>query len=169
MSKKGKRIDDKQLSLFDYDARIDEYASLKSKIIEQAHEVKKAAHSWEEDCIEIAAAVKRSIKKSGMSREQLLDAINKFYGIDSAGKKARPVSIHMFNHFLSKPTEYPIPSYLIFAIQRITKSLEPCRAFADAEDAQVISGDEVRQMKIGKLDDALGQIQRLKRELKGRV
>lgn len=167
MSKKGKKLEG-QLSIFDYDSRIEKYTSLRSEIIEQAHEEKRPSHSWEEDCIEIAAAIKKAIKKSGKSREQIVDAVNNYYGIEGSGKKSKSVSIHMLNHYLSKPVEYPIPSYLIFAIQRITKSLGPCRVFADAEDAQVISGDEIRQIKIGKLDDALSQIQRLKRELKGR-
>ena len=34
--------------------------------------------------------------------------------------------------FLSKPAEYPMPAFYLFAIQRITESLEPARCLAEA-------------------------------------
>ncbi|HUU40435.1 MAG TPA: hypothetical protein VMW42_05810, partial [Desulfatiglandales bacterium] len=112
---------------------------------------------------------KRAIKQSGLSREQVVDAINEYFGwsTEAIGKNARkPLSIHIFNHYLSKPTQYPIPSFYIYAIQHVTGSLEPCISFTAAEDAKVISGDEVRQMTIGKLDETILEMQRLKKELR---
>jgi hypothetical protein len=120
---------------------------------------KKQGNSFEEDCIEMARAVKLALKKSGLSREQLVDEINSYYNFNK-------LSIHMFNHYLSKPAEYPIPGYLIYGIQRITGSLEPCRTLADSEGAKVITGDEVRQMTLGKIDENILELQRLKKELR---
>ncbi|MGD8388796.1 MAG: hypothetical protein PVG49_16740 [Desulfobacteraceae bacterium] len=175
MAKPKKRIDAKQMSFLDrdYDSKIEEYVALKTEILgaPPARDGREA-QSWEEDCIEIAAAIKAAIKASGLSRQQVVDAVNILYGWPadspkkSGEKKPRHLSIHMFNHYLSKPVEYPIPSYLIFAIQRVTSSLVPCIAFAEAEGAQVISGDEVRQMRLGKLDDTLIEMQRLKKALR---
>lgn len=176
MSKPQKRIDSRQLSIFDYDEKIEEYISIKEEILNTPVKNEKEAHSWEEDCIEIVSSIKKAIKMSGVSRKAIPDLVNKYYGwpsieefkkISLAKRKGlKHLSLEMLNHYLSKPTEYPIYAFYIYAIQRVTNSLEPCRSFAEAEDAQVISGDEVRHMRIGKLDDALSEIQKLKRELK---
>lgn len=164
MSKKRKRIDPNQLS-FDFDKKIDEYRTLKEEILEEGHKPsEKAFESYEEVCIQIAASIKKAIHSSGLSREQVVDEINRYFGWSDEKKS---LSIHMFNHYLSKPVRYPIPTFYIYAIQHITKSLEPTRALAEAEDAKVISGDEVRQMAMGKLDETILQMQRLKRELRG--
>lgn len=163
MSKRKKRIDPNQLSMFDYDIRIKEYRDLKEEILKTAPA--RTIESHEEACIEIAAAVKKAIRQSGMSREQMVDAINEYFGWIEKKKK---LSIHMFNHYLSKPVEYPLPAYFLFAVQAITKSLEPSKSLAEAEDAKVISGDEVRQMAIGKFDEAIIEMRRLKKELRGR-
>ena len=72
----------------------------------------------------------------------------------------------MFNHYLSKPAEYRLPAYYLFAIQRITESLEPAQCLAEAEDAKVISKGEVRQWALGKLDETIVEMQRLKKELR---
>ena len=161
MSKKGKKIDDRQLS-FDFDRSINEYRDLKCEIISEPKPVE--SHSYHEACIEIAAALKKMQRRSGLSREQLVDGVNEYF---SWQKSKKQLTIHMLNHYLSKPTLYPIPTYYIFAIQRVTGSLEICKMFADAEKARVISGEEVRQMALGKIDENILELQRLKRELRG--
>ena len=167
MSKK--RIDPNQLC-FDFDRHIEEYRGLKETLL--ACNNKDAApriENWEEGCIEQAAAIKKAIRQSNMSREQVVDAINDYFGWPRADAgKGKHLSIHMFNHYLSKPVEYPIPAFYLYAIQHITKSLAPTRSLAEAEDARVISGDEVRQMAVGKLDETILEMQRLKRELRGK-
>lgn len=118
-------------------------------------------------------AVKRAIRNTNMSREQMVDAINGYFGWRPPAKigpelngKRKFLSIHMFNHFLSKPMEYPMPAFYIFAIQRITESLELARIFAEVEEAKVICKDEERQLIVGKLDDHILEMQRLKKELR---
>jgi hypothetical protein len=176
MSKNKKRLDKNQMCLFD--STIDQYISLKTEILSPP-KPKRGAHSWEEECVEVAVAIKRAIKESGLSRDQVVDAVNEYYGwgneitdsrfeISEDKKTKKALSIHIFNHYLSKPYEYPIPAYLIFAIQKITGSLTPCRVFAEAEDAQVISGDEKRALTLGKLDETITEMQMLKKELRVR-
>lgn len=176
MSKAKKRLDNNQLSIFDYDAQINEYVALKTEILKKNETpAPPQAHSWEEACVEIAAACKSAIKKSGLSRELVVDAVNLYFGwstprtiTDTHGRtQHKGLSIHMFNHYLSKPSEYPLPAYLIFAIQNVTGSLAPCKVFAEAENAKVASGDEVRQMTLGKIDDNILELQRLKKEFRG--
>lgn len=168
MSKLCNKLD-KQLS-FDFDGKIKEYISLKEEVL-NGKPPPTPIGSYEETCIEIAAVIKLAIRKSGLSREQIVDGINEYFGATSPGvvggdKKGKTLSIHMLNHYLSKPSEYPIPTFYIYAIQRITKSLDPTRALAEAEDARVISGDEVRQMALGKLDETILEMQRLKKDLR---
>jgi len=165
MSKHKKRIESRQLVL-EFDRKIDRYVELKQEILSGGEGQQKRIESYEEICVEIAAAVKRAIRQSGLSREQAVDRINEFFGWD--GKGGKSLSIHMLNHYLSKPAQYPMPSFCIWAIQRITQSLEPVRAFAEAEGARVISGDEVRQMTLGKLDETIVEMQRLKKELRSK-
>ncbi|NPU84407.1 MAG: hypothetical protein HPY65_07945 [Syntrophaceae bacterium] len=162
MSKKRMKLDPNQRS-FDFDTPIQEYESLRVKLL-AAPEKSGRMESYEEGCIEIAATVKSALRASGMSREEMVDAINAYFG---ASDKHKRLSIHMFNHYLSKPAEYPLPAVLIFAIQNITGSLETISTLAKAEEARVINGEEVRKLAIGKLDDAIAEMQRLKKEFRG--
>jgi len=173
MAKKRTRVDPSQLSL-QFDQQIREYTDLKEEILTTHQELPQGHQSYEEACIEIAAAVKRVLRSTGMSREQMVDAVNGYFGwaekVQSSKFKVQsskdPLSIHMFNHYLSKPVEYPLPAFLIFAIQRIAESLELARVFAEAEDGKVISKGEVRQWALGKLDEHIMEMQRLKKELR---
>lgn len=168
MSRRSKKIDPRQLS-FDFDRHIQEYTDLKNTLISSGCQKHQAAESYEEACIEIAASIKKAIRKTELSREEMVDAINDYFGWPrEETKTGKHLSIYMFNHYLSKPAKYPIPTFYIFAIQHITKSLVPTKSLAEAEDACVISGDEVRQMAVGKLDETILEMQRLKRELRDR-
>jgi len=163
MSKKKFFIDSRQKKL-DFSAKIDAYRNLKEEILDDLsnYNTPKQIEDFAEACIEIAVGIKRAIKTSGLSREQVVDGINEYFG-----DTKKPLSIHIFNHFLSKPDKYPIHAAYLFAIQHITGSLEPIRVIAGAEDAQVISGTEVRQMALGKLEETIVEMQKLKKELRG--
>lgn len=165
MAKTRKKLDLNQLA-FDFDKKIKEYVGLKDEILLEDEPEKRSVESHEEACIEIAAAVKRAIRNSGLSREQVVDEVNNYFGWND--KSAKKLSIHIFNHYLSKPCNYPMPAYMIFAVQDVCGSLEPTRAFAESRDARVITGDEVRQMALGKLDETIQEMQRLKKDLRGR-
>ncbi|MBW2621651.1 MAG: hypothetical protein JRD68_01975 [Deltaproteobacteria bacterium] len=32
----------------------------------------------------------------------------------------KPLTIHMLNHYLSKPAQYPLPAFYLYAVQAIT-------------------------------------------------
>ena len=162
MSKKGKRIDTKQAA-FDFDAPIQEYEALRVKLT-AAPEKNLQCESFAEACIAIAATVKSALRASGMSRDDMVDAINAYF---CATDKVKHLSIHMFNNYLSKPVQYPMPAAYIYAIQHITGSLATIEDLAKAEQARVISGEEVRKLAIGKLDDAIAEMQKLKKEFRG--
>lgn len=162
MSKKRKTIDTNQQG-FDFDTPLQEYETLRVKLLEGSGKPRRV-ESIEEASIEIAATVKSAHRASGLSREQMVDAINEYFGASETGKT---LSLHMFNHYLSKPAEYPMPAVYILAIQHITGSLETVSILARAEEARVISGEEVRSLAIGKLDAAISEMQRLKKEFRG--
>ncbi|MBW2562091.1 MAG: hypothetical protein JRE40_14730, partial [Deltaproteobacteria bacterium] len=89
-----------------------------------------------------------------------------------AGAKAdppacrKPLTIHMFNNYLSKPSEYPIPVYYLYAIHRVTRSLEPAATLVAPEGARIASGGELRQMTLGKLEENMVEMRRLRKELR---
>lgn len=172
MSKRRKKIDAHPDQIaFDFDKRLQAYQEAKEQILEACADAKppKANEDEKEICVEIAAACKRAIRETDMSREQVVDAINEYFGRSADNDDGRnPLSIHMLNNYLSKPVEYPIPTYYVYAIQVVTDSFEPTRVLVEPMDGKVISGSEVRQMALGKLDETITEMQRLKRELKGK-
>jgi hypothetical protein len=162
MSKKGK-FQDKNQTALDFDTPIAEYESLRTQLIAGPEKTERI-ENWDEACIEVAASVKNALRSWGKSREELVDAINKYFGATPEG---RHLSIHMFNHYLSKPVEYPMPAALIYAVQHITGSLETIANFAVAEGGRVITAGEVRELAIGKIDAAIDEMQKLKKEFRG--
>lgn len=158
MSKKRKFLDNPNQLKLDFKT----YQAAREEILDacQKPQTSKYPTSRDEACVEIAVACKHAIRQSGMSREQALDAINQYF-------KDKKLSIHMLNNYLSKPIKYPIPSCYIYAIQGVTGSLEPIQSLAESMDARVITGAEVRQMALGKLDETILEMQRLKKELRG--
>lgn len=167
MTKRRNNLDSSQAAL-DFDHPIEAYAQLRDQLVKEPPEpVESPECRYEEFCAEVAVAVKKAIRSSGMSREQVVDGVNDFYGWPkNDGRKA--MTIHMLNNHLCKPTEYPMPSPLIHAVHRVCSSLEPLTVMAEMEGAQIITGDEVRKLALGKIDDAIQEMQRLKRAFRFR-
>lgn len=172
-----KRVPDNQLP-FDFDALVDEYIEVKTDLAVAVREPARApqhAESEMEACIEIAAAIKRTVRESGMSREQLVDGINAYFGRSEAGAEKdppecrKPLTIHMLNNYLSKPCEYPIPAYYLYAIHHVTGIIEPGATIVAAAGGQVATAEEVRLLQLGKLEQTLDEMRRLRSELRGRV
>ena len=112
------KIDPRQQE-FDFTKKVKRLNSAMASVARAIYEPPKPVVPVEneyEACIEIAVAVKQAIRASGLSREQVVDEINTYFGRTEEGAKAneptcrRPLSIHMLNNYLSKPTEYPIPT-----------------------------------------------------------
>jgi hypothetical protein len=174
---KKSRIPDNQLPL-DFDRLVDEYIEVKTDLAEAAREPAhepQGAESEMEACIEIAAAIKRSLRESKLSREQLVDGINAFFGRSDEAAEAdppacrKPLTIHMLNNYLSKPCEYPIPAYYLYAIHHVTGIIEPAATIVAATGGQVATAEEIRLLQLGKLEQTLDEMRRLRSELRGRV
>jgi len=124
-----------------------------------------------EACEAVALAIKQAIRKTNLSRDQVVDAINDYFSRRFDGADAdpcvcrKPLSLHMFNHYLSKPRQYPIPAYYLFAIHHITGSLLPAEVIIGPEGARVATADQIRQIAIGKLQEAIHEMRQRKQAL----
>ncbi|MEW6263356.1 MAG: hypothetical protein AB1641_09780 [Thermodesulfobacteriota bacterium] len=145
---------------FAFEDRLERYQAARADVLESCRDQAppRQFESMAEACAEIALAVKRVIRRSGLSRDQVLDRINAYFGMR--------LSSHMFNHYLSKPAQYPLPAYLLYPLMQIASSLEIAQALVEPLGARVISREEVRLMALGKLDQMVSEMQRLKREIK---
>ena len=194
MSKTEKKIDVRHEQTefdFSWERQIDQFIEVRKEIQIEAEEIAKGPEPPKRiECefelsVTIAAAIKRALDDSGMSREQLVDEINAYFGRTLAGAVEqppetedddpippvcrRPLKIHMLNNYLSKPADYPIPAYYLFAIHRVTKSLVPAEQFVAAEGGRVATGVEIRQMQIGKLQANLEEGRMIMKELKKHI
>lgn len=173
MPPRKKPTDPNQLPL-DFTAQVDEYVEVKADILEAAKEPlhRQCGENEMEACIEIAAAVKRTLRESGMSRDQLVDGINSYFGRSEQGAISappecrKPLTLNMLNNYLSKPCEYPIPAYYLYAIHNVTGIIEPAATIVAAEGAQVATAHEVRLLQLGRLDQTIAEMQTLKKQLK---
>ena len=177
MSKRRKKIDPRQRTFqFSFQKKIEKFVEATEdvqKAIEEGPPTGEVENEYEA-CIEIAVAIKKVIRASGLSREQVVDAINDYFGRTLEGSKAdpptcrRPLTINMFNNYLSKPTEYPIPAYYEYAIQAVTESIEPSSTILAARGATVASGKDLRHQTMGKIIDLKNEIRKLEKQLNGK-
>jgi hypothetical protein len=126
MSKKPQRTDKRRMMLgFSFEKRVEAHLAAKADLLARlsapAAKPAPARESYEEACIEMAAAVRAAIRGCGKSREQMVDRINAYFGWKAGkGNGGDKLSIHMFNHYLPKPARYPIPAALLYAIHHLT-------------------------------------------------
>lgn len=167
----------KQLTFDDLPKRVDAYLQQKDEIHKalgaRTYCPKPQQEYFDEDAVELAAAVKAAIRESGMSRREVVDAINRQYGwpgIDEVeSMPVRPedhLSLHMFNHYLSKPTEYKMPGAFLFAVCRVTRSLLPCGVIAATAGGDVVTREEKDELLLGKLEKSVYEMNQLSRRIK---
>jgi hypothetical protein len=168
---------DRQLLLpFEYKQKVDEliktYKDAGDNINDLAQYGPEPAACGEEEaelCNEVAAAVKMDLRESGMSREQLVDAMNAFFGRTEDGANAepptckKPLTINMLNSYLSKPAEYPIPCHFQYAFNRIFGSFRVQRTIVKAMGGKVISGEDVRRLAFMQISEVENQARVLKK------
>ena len=194
MSKIEKSLDVKHEQTefdFSWEKQIERFVEARKEIQIEAEQIAKGPEPIKRiECefelsVTIAAAIKRALDASGLSRPQLVDAINEYFGrtLEGAVEQPpeeedgepippvcrRPLTIYMLNNYLSKPADYPIPAYYLFAIHHITKSLEPAEEFVKAEGGKVATGVEIRQMQIGKLQANMEEGKMIMKELKKHI
>ena len=176
MSIRREKIDPRQMEFdWDFPSKLEkvlqEREDLKDQVIAGPPKFMKTENEFEL-CVMLAAGIKKAITESGLSREQVVDEINAYFGRTAEEAATddpscrNPLTIHMFNNYLSKPSECPIPAYYLFAIHHVTESLEPAKVFVETEGARIATGEEIRQMAIGKLEDHLVEIKKLKKEIR---
>jgi len=179
MAKKRKKIDTSQLPL-PFTERVENSLKDVENVFDEINHQSsppKAMENFADACMEIASAIKKSIKASGLSRNDVADRVNKYFSWPTSAemellkksgedKGRKHLSSHMFNHYLSKPVDYPIPAGILYAIQGVTGSLAVCRSLAEAEDAEVISRQEKDTLMVGRMYDAKMGISRLMNEFK---
>ena len=178
MSKKPPKIDPRQMEFdWDFPSRLEKVLEERRKIHEKVIEGPPKSRFTENEfelCVTLGAAMKRAVDETGLSREQIVDGVNAYFGrTEEDAKKDKPtcrnpLSIHMLNNYLSRPAETPIPAYYLFAIHHLTGSLEPAREFVEAEGAKIATDAEIRQMNIGKLEEHMEEIKKIKKELKSK-
>jgi hypothetical protein len=124
-----------------------------------------------EACIAVASATKHAITEVGLSREQIVDRINRYFGRTKKGCKGnnpvcfKPLTISMLNNYLGKPLEYKLPAYLIFAINEITKSLIIPETFVKAMGGEVLRAEEIKSHTLIKLQKNIDEMQKLKKQI----
>ena len=175
MSNRREKIDPRQMEFdWDFPSKLEkvlhEREELKDRVIEGPPKLMKTENEFEL-CVLLAAGIKRAIDESGLGRKQIPGLINDYFGRTEDGVKEdtpscrNPMTLNMLNNYLSKPAECPIPAYYLFAIHHITDSLEPARVMVEMEGARIATGSEIRQLNIGKLEEHIIEIKKLKKEL----
>ena len=152
---------------FNFERAVDELIDRRTDLVRACREATDPTEitSVGDACEEVAVACKRAIRDTGLSRDQILDEVNQVLGL-AGGANRKSISSHMWNHYLSKPTQYPMPAYLVMAVCVATGSLEPIQALADPMGARVISRDEVRLMHLGKVETLHNELLNLRREIR---
>ena len=179
MSRRKEKLDPNQMQFdFSWERTVDSYVETRQEIEEAVAEgpprPPSAYHSEFELCVEIAASVGRAIRKSNLSREQVVDGVNDYFGRSPEGAKEdpptcrNPLTLHMLNKYIGKPDEAPIPAYYLVAIMQVCSSLEPAQALVEPMSGKVVSAEETRLYTLGKLEQSIAEMHKLRRELKGK-
>jgi hypothetical protein len=93
MSKRCKKIDPNQKTFeFIFKEKIDRYIESKNEILDAIDNVPPPMQIEDEfeACIEIAAAIKRALRTTNMSRPQIVDKINDYFGRSKKGASQEP-------------------------------------------------------------------------------
>lgn len=174
MAKYDKRDGNQMMLPFEYKDKVKELTKKYEEIGRALHEVVAQGPEYacgeaeEELCNEVAMALKQDLRESGMSREELLDQLNAFFGRTEEGYKEetckKPVTLNMLNNYLSKPSTYPLPTHFQFAFNRIFNSFRVQNVIVGVMGAQVISGEDMRRlavMKVRELRDSASRLEKL--------
>jgi hypothetical protein len=165
-----RHVDERQCEL-SFETQVETYCEAAQSILEHAKTAQTAENHGPESEIELnvglTTACKAAIQRSGMSREQVLDRANALFGRcgKAPDESKRPVSIHVFNNYLSKPTETRLPLWLLFATCAVTHDVGPLEHLIGKLGGVVITEDEQTELLLGKLDRNIRAGMKLKRDL----
>ena len=156
---------------FDFEAKIEEFTELGQEILEYRRPTIKpdapceSFDSVAEFHIEVAAMLKGAIRDAGLSREEVLDRYNKYWGATDADDAHRPMSIHVLNNHLSKPAENPPPMRLVWGIVAVTQHADIPMMFAHLIHHKLISLRQFMLMRLGEIHEISARVSAKKRQL----
>lgn len=122
-------------------------------------------------CTEIAAAIKRDYRATGLSREAFCDRINEFLGRtpDRYHKRPRlcrkPLSPDMLSKMMTDPIHYPLHAYYLFAFQHVSDGFRVANAILGAKGAKVVSGEDLKKFAQIKAQELRQQAQDLEKSI----
>ena len=150
-------VDDRQMGL-DFDREVDEAIEVMSQLAKGHVEITTGPEENEPiDCdsfyILMAEACKDAIRETGLSREQIVDAINTRFAFGESEGTANPITIHLLNNYLSKPTLNRMPLHVLTAICGITASHGPLDVIAKKLGLSIITWMERLHVQLGKADE----------------
>ncbi len=165
---KPQQRDDEQLEL-DFCSQIEAFAKATRLMIEESKtqaSIEEGNGIKEEDklFVQVAAACKRAIADSGRSRAEVLDDVNRYLGRIGSAASKRPISIHVFNNYLSAPTKDPMRTSVVHAIAAVTQSFSPYEILIQDLGGRVITNDEVIELQLGKIVELQSSLAKVKAE-----
>jgi hypothetical protein len=103
-------------------------------------------------------AVKAAIKKSGLSRDQVVDKVNAVFNRPANGE--RPLGLAMFNNYLSDAKPEKLPLWAVVGISLVLDDPDPLRPMVEATGHTIISETDRIDLEIGRHECAQWELAR---------
>lgn len=177
MSSRRKKLDPNQMQFdFSFEERVDRYVEERMDLTAAMAELSEKEDNISEFelCVRIAGELGGMVQRSGLSRDQIVDRLNEYLGRTEDGAKSdppecrKPLTIHMLNNYICKPDKYPAQAYLVAALQHVCGELAVTQVMVDLDGGKVVNAEESKLLALGKLENHITEMQKLRRELKGK-
>lgn len=155
-------IDERQIGL-DFDRQVEDAIEVMSQLAKGQIEINPESPVEDEsmDCdslyVLIAEACKDAIREFGASREQIVDALNTMFTFSESEGTTNPITIHLLNNYLSKPTLNRLPIWAVMGICAITGNHGPMDVIAKKLGLTLITGMERLHLHLGRADELARQ------------
>lgn len=159
---KKRFVDDRQIGL-DFDRQVEEAITVMSRLADGSLPIETETAEEDEaiDCdslyVLMAEACKDAIRELGVSRELVVDRLNAMFVFSEAEGTVNPITIHILNNYLSKPTLNRLPVWVVMGICAITGSHGPMDVIARKLGLTVITGMERLHLHLGRADELARQ------------
>lgn len=163
-------IDERQMGL-DFDRQVEDAIEVMSQLAKGQIEINPDSPVEDEtiDCdslyVLIAEACKDAIREFGASREQIVDALNAMFTFSESEGTTNPITIHLLNNYLSKPTLNRLPIWAVMGICAITGNHGPMDVITKKLGLTVITGMERLHLHLGRADELARQSAATKRSI----
>lgn len=117
----------------------------------------------------VKEAMRRAIKQSGLSRDQVVDsmnALNRVEGLSTNGR-AKQISLDMLEKWLSDSADHLLPWKLFPVFCRVVNSINPIKALCAPLNAEVIDKTEAPLLRWARFEMEKRQIKKQQRRLEG--